>query len=99
MWAAFCTVLTVIYLVAMITTAPRRLTHSILADRSAPQGLWATVLGLALLAGSVIEVIRFHRTLQPAISFVVHGRIPQPPAPPIARPAMDPQLPGNASRR
>ena len=47
----------------------------------------------------MIEVIRFHRALQPTIGFVGHGRIPQPPAPAITRTAMDPQLPGNASRR
>jgi len=32
--------------------------------RAAPQRLAATLLGLALLAGGVIEVIRFHRAFQ-----------------------------------
>src|SRR5262249_10322012 len=54
---------------------------------SAPQRLWATLRGLALLARGVIEVIRFHRPLQPAIGFIRNGRITQPPAPTIARPA------------
>jgi hypothetical protein len=53
------------------------------ATRSAPQGLCATVFGLAFLSGGVIEVIRFHCALQPAIGFVGDGRIAQPPAPAI----------------
>src|SRR5262249_35485727 len=42
--------------------------------------------------------IRFPRALQPAIGFVGDGRIPQPPAPAIARPAMHPQLSRNTPR-
>src|SRR5262252_2574376 len=78
---------------------PARLT--LLAATTCPTAkkLFPTLLGLPLVAGGVIEVIRFHRPLQPALGFVGHGRIPQPPAPAIAGPAMDPQLPGNASRR
>ena len=82
-----------------VVMAPAGLTLLATTTRSTPQRLGATLLGSALLAGSVIEVIRFHRACQPAIDFVGHGRIPQPPAPAIARTAMDPQLPGNASRR
>src|SRR5215472_11672929 len=40
------------------------------ATGSAPQGLWATMFGLAFLPGSVIEVIRFHCTRHLAIDFV-----------------------------
>jgi hypothetical protein len=65
----------------------------------ASQRLRATAWRLPLAARGVVEVIRFHRALQLALGFVGHGRIPQPPAPAIAGPAMDPQLPGNASRR
>ena len=45
-------------------------------------------LALALLAGGMIEVIRFHRTLQPAIRR--DGCIAEPPAPAITGPGMDP---------
>jgi len=65
----------------------------------ASQRLLTTTWRLPLAARGVVEVIRFHRALQLAIGFVGHGRIPQPPAPAIAGPAMDPQLPGNAARR
>jgi hypothetical protein len=82
-----------------VVMAPAGLTLLAAPTRSATQRLGATLLGLALLASGLVEVIRFHRALQPALGFVRHGRIPQPPAPAVAGPAMDPQLPGNASRR
>ena len=67
-----------------VVVPPPRLAFLAATTRSATQGLRATVLGLALLAGDVIEVIRLHRALQPTIGFVGHSRIPQPPAPAIA---------------
>src|SRR5215813_12286236 len=64
----------------------------------APQGLCATMFGLAFLPGSVIEVIRFYCTRHLAIGFVGDSRIAQPPAPAIARTAMHPQLSRNTPR-
>jgi hypothetical protein len=75
--------------VALLTAPPRLV----------PQGFLATAVRLPLAASDVVEIIRFHRAFQPAIGFIGHGRVTQPPAPAIARPAMHPHLPGNASRR
>src|SRR5438093_9737231 len=79
--------------------ASTRLAFLAAATRSAPQGLCATVFGLAFLPGGVIEVIRFHCARQLAIGFVGDGRIAQPPAPARARTAMHPQLSRNTPRR
>ena len=73
-----------------VIMAPAGLTLLAAATRSATQGLFPTVFGLAFLAGGVREVIRFDRARQLAIGFVGDGRIAQPPAPAIARPVMDP---------
>src|SRR5499433_399749 len=82
-----------------IVMPPARLT--LLAATTCPTAkkLFPTLLGLPLVAGGVIEVIRFHRPLQPAIGFVGHGGIPEPPAPAITGPTMDAQLAGNTPRR
>ena len=53
----------------------------------------------ALVARSVIEVIRFDRALHLALHLIGQGRIAQPPAPPIAGPDMDTQLSGDAPGR
>jgi len=79
--------------------APAGLTLLAATTRSATQVLCATLLGLALLAGGVIEVIRFHCACHLTIDFVGDGCIAQPPAPAIARTAMHPQLSRNTSRR
>ena len=50
----------------------------------ATQRLLPTPFGLPLLAGGLVEVIRFHRACQLAMHLVRHRGIPQPPAPPIA---------------
>jgi hypothetical protein len=55
--------------------APAGLTLLAATMRSATQMLCATLLGLALLAGSVIEVIRFHYACQLTIDFVGDGRM------------------------
>src|SRR5215471_2253731 len=83
----------------LVIMAPAGLTLLAAPTRTASQCLFPALLGLPLVPRGVIEVIRFHRALQPALGFVGHGRIAQPPTPPIAGPAMDPQLPRNASRR
>src|SRR5207302_8667113 len=82
-----------------VIVAPTGLALPPATTRAAPQGLFPTPLGLTLLARGVVEVIRFHHALHPASDFVGRGRIPQPPAPARAGPALDTQLPGNASRR
>jgi hypothetical protein len=43
--------------------------------RSTPQGLLPAVFGLPLLAGGVIEVIRFDRACQLAVHLIGQGRI------------------------
>src|SRR5215831_8706623 len=54
----------------LVIMPPPGLTFLPTATRSAPQQLLAPALRLALLAGGVIEVIRFHRALQPLLGFV-----------------------------
>ena len=54
---------------------------------------------LPLVAGGMIEVIGFHCAFQLAVHLIRQGRIPEPPAPAVAGPDMDAQLPGNTSRR
>src|SRR5262249_34259149 len=82
-----------------VIMAPTGLAFLAAATRSAPQGLCATVFGLAFLPGGVIEFIRLHGARQLALGFVGDGRIAQPPAPAIARTAMHPQLSRNTARR
>src|SRR4029453_2874564 len=50
----------------------------------ATQRLLPTPFGLALVAGGMVEVIRFHRPFQLAMHLVRQRGIPQPPAPTIA---------------
>src|SRR5438132_6037909 len=80
-----------------VIVAPTGLALLPAPTRAAPQRLLAAALHLPLAASGVVEVIRFYRVLQPAIGFVGHSRITQPPAPAIAGPVLDTQLPGNAS--
>jgi hypothetical protein len=82
-----------------VIVAPPGLTFLPTATRAAPQRLLATTWRLPLAARGVIEGIRFHRALQLMVGFVGHGRIPQPPAPARAGPAMAPQLSGDTPRR
>src|SRR5712691_13403263 len=67
--------------------------------RLATHRLLSTPLGLPLLAGGMVEVIRFHRACQLAMHLVRQRGIPQPPAPPIAGTHMDPHLPRDPPRR
>jgi hypothetical protein len=83
----------------LVIMASPRLTLLAAPTRAAAQRLLPTLVGLPLVAGRMVEVIRFHCACQLALGFVGHGRIPQPPAPAIAGPDMAPQLSGNASRR
>src|SRR5215470_6634221 len=55
-------------------------------------------LGLALLAGGVIEVIGFDRPCQLTTDLRGQGRIAQPPTPAIAGADMDPHVFGNTPR-
>jgi hypothetical protein len=63
---------------------------------SPSQRFLPALLGLALLASRVIEVIGFDRACQLATHLVRQGGIAQPPAPAIAGPNVDAQLSGNA---
>jgi len=82
-----------------VVVAPTGLAFLPTATCAAPQRLLATALRLSLVAGSMVEVIGFHRALQPTIGFVGDGGIPEPPAPAITGPTMDAQLAGNPPRR
>jgi hypothetical protein len=55
------------------------------------------MLGLALLASGMVEVIGFDRSLQLAVHLIGQGGIAQPPTPAIAGPNMNTQFSGNAS--
>src|SRR5215475_1361641 len=56
-----------------VIMAPTRLTFLAATSRSAPQCLLPALCGLPLLTSSVIEVIRFDRTLQLAIYLIAQG--------------------------
>src|SRR5262245_29983169 len=73
-----------------VIMTPPRLALLTAPTCAAPQRLLTTTVRLALLASGMIEVIRFHRALQPAIGFVGDGRLAEPPAPAITGPDMDP---------
>src|SRR5262249_7137266 len=79
--------------------APAGLALLAAPTRAAPQRFLPAVLGLPLVASSLVEVISFHRAFQPAIGFIGQGRIAQPPTPAIARPGMHTQLSSNTPRR
>src|SRR5262249_32524731 len=82
-----------------VVMSPARFALLAPPPRSATQVSFAPLLGLALLASGVIEVIRFHCTCYLAVGFIGEGCIAQPPAPAIARTTMHPQLSRNTSRR
>jgi hypothetical protein len=66
---------------------------------SAPQRLLPALRRLPLVASGMVEIIGFDGAFELVMHLVGHGRIAQPPAPPIARPDMDPHLPRNTSGR
>src|ERR671933_826363 len=72
-----------------VEMAPTGLAFLAAPARSASQRLLPALLGLSLVASGMIEVIRFHRAFLLAVHLIGHGRIAQPPAPPIAGPDMD----------
>src|SRR5712691_7190870 len=79
--------------------APTGLAFLAAPPRLASQRLRPTPLGLPLVAGGMVEVIRFHRACQLAMHLIRQRGIPQPPAPPIAGTNMDPHLPRDTPRR
>src|SRR5215831_6976924 len=81
-----------------VVMPPTGLTLLAASTRAASQRFLPALFRLALVAGSMIQVVGFDRPLQLPLHFVGQRRIPQPPAPPIARPYMHPQLSGNAAR-
>ena len=60
--------------------------------------LFPTLLGLALVASRVREVIGFDCPVQLTTDLIGEGGMAQPPAPAVASPDMAPQLSGNAAR-
>src|SRR4030095_10505941 len=56
----------------------------------AAQGLFPALLGLALVAGGMIQVVGFDRPRQLPLHLVGQGRIAQPPTPAIASPPVHP---------
>ena len=69
------------------------------STRPVPQHLRPTLLGLALLASGVVELLRLDRPCQLTLQFIAQGRIPSPPAPPLTGADMDLHLPGKTMRR
>src|SRR5215510_1608764 len=65
----------------------------------APQCFGPALLGLALVARRMVEVVGFDCPRPLPLHFIEQGGITQPPTPAIARPPMHPHLSGNASRR
>src|SRR5262252_416243 len=82
-----------------VIMAPTGLALLTTPTRAAPQVLYPSVFGLALLASGVIEIIGFNGPCQLPLHFIGQGSIPQPPAPAVAGPDMHPQLSGNPPRR
>src|SRR5215470_19040907 len=82
-----------------VVMAPPGLAFLAAPTWSASQHLLPALLGLPLVAGGLVEVIRFHRAFQLAVHLIGEGRIPEPPAPAVAGPTMDTQLAGNPPRR
>src|ERR687895_2381082 len=82
-----------------IIMPPARLALLAAPTCAASQRLLPTVFRLSLLTSSVIEFIRFHSTLQLTRHLIRQRGVPQPPAPPIARPDMDPHLSRNTPGR
>ena len=80
-----------------VVVSPPGLMFLAAPPRAAPQRLLAALARLALLARRVIQVIRLHGALHLPISLVGDSRIAQPPAPAIARAAMDSQLSSDTS--
>src|SRR5215467_3468273 len=80
-----------------VIVAPARLALLAASTRAASQGFLPTLLRLALLAGGVIEFIRFARPLHLAVHLIGERGIAQPPAPTVARPDMHPYLSGDAA--
>src|SRR5262245_51973854 len=64
----------------------------------AAQCLFPALLGLALVAGGMIQVVGFDRPRHLPLHLVGQGGIAQPPTPAIASADMHPQLFGNATR-
>src|SRR5438309_4523042 len=82
-----------------VVMAPAGLAFLAATTRLASQHLLPTPFGLPLVAGGMVEVIRFHRACQLAMHLIRQRSIPQPPAPPIAGLDMDPHLPRDTPRR
>src|SRR4030095_3375104 len=83
----------------LVVVPPTRFTLLAALTCPASQGLFSAVLRLALLAGSVIEVIGFDCAVHLTLHLIGQGRIADPPAPARARPAMDPYFPRNTPGR
>src|SRR2546428_4447132 len=68
-----------------VIMAPTGLAFLAAPPRLASQRLLPTPFGLPLVAGGMVEVIRFNRACQLAMHLVRQRGIPQPPAPTIDR--------------
>src|SRR5262245_23614901 len=72
-----------------VIVVPTGLAFLAALSRLAAQRLLFAVLGLALVAGRVIEVIRLDRPFQLTTDLIGQGGIAQPPTSPIAGADMD----------
>ena len=80
-----------------LIVAPAGLTFLAAPRRATPQMFFATLLGLALLASRVREVICFHPPFQLAVHLVGQRGIAEPPAPARTGPNVDAHFAGYAS--
>src|SRR5262245_25309573 len=81
-----------------VIMAPTGLAFLAAPTRAVPQRFLPALFGSPLVAGGMVEVIRFYRAFQLAVHFIGQGRIAEPPAPAVARPARHPELSGDAPR-
>jgi hypothetical protein len=79
--------------------APTRVTLLAAPTRSASQGLFSAVFRVPLVASGVVEVIRFHRTIELARHCIRQRGVAQPPAPARARADRDAPRSGETPRR
>jgi hypothetical protein len=78
---------------------PAGLTLLAATTRPAAQVLFSSMFCLPLVAGSVIEFIRFNGAFQLTMHLIGQGSVAKPPAPTIAGAHMHTQLPGDATGR
>src|SRR5262249_14588060 len=80
-----------------VIVASTRLTLFATTTCTAPQCFLPALRRLPLVARGMVELIGFDSACQLTVHLIGEGGIAQPPAPPIAGAAMEPQLSGDAA--